>query len=115
MNTPFTKQMSTGMICLLTPRVDWSGRAVIEGKRGRIPDNLPPILQRLKIDPSAYVKFINRSEKRHFGDFIGPVEAMRDLAERFGKSFLKGQTAAYQLFISDSTSATFSYRQFFHG
>ena len=40
---------------------------------------------------------------------------MRDLAERFGKSFLKGQTAAYQLFISDSTSATFSYRQFFHG
>ena len=27
--------------------VDWSGRAVIEGKRGSIPDNLPPILQRL--------------------------------------------------------------------
>ena len=43
--------------------VDWSGRAVIEGKRGSIPDNLPPILQRLNIDPAAYVKFINRSEK----------------------------------------------------
>ena len=78
--------------------VDWSGRAVVEGKRGRIPDNLPPILQRLKIDPAAYVKFIKRSEKSGFSNFIGPVEAMRNLAERFGKSFLKGQTTAAQLF-----------------
>ena len=78
--------------------VDWSGRAVIEGKRGSIPDNLPPILQRLKIDPAAYVKFIKRSEKSRFSNFIGPVEAMRNLAQRFGKSFLKGQTAAAQLF-----------------
>ena len=78
--------------------VDWSGRAVVEGKRGSIPENLPPILERLKIDPAAYIKFINRNEKTRFGNFIGPVEAMRDLAERFGKSFLKGQTAAAQLF-----------------
>jgi len=78
--------------------VDRSGRAVIEGKHGRIPENLPPILERLKIDPACYVKFINRSEKTRFGNFIGPIEKMRDLAERFGKSFLKGQTAAAQLF-----------------
>jgi len=77
---------------------DWSGRAVIEGKRGCIPENLPPILERLKIDPASYVKFINRSEKTRFGNFIGPIGKMRDLAERFGKSFLKGQTAAAQLF-----------------
>src|SRR6056297_3084479 len=78
--------------------VDWSGRAVIEGKQGSIPENLPPILERLKIDPASYVKFINRSEKTRFGSFIGPLEKMRDLAECFGKSFLKGQTAAAQLF-----------------
>ena len=71
---------------------------VIEGKRGSIPENLPPILERLKIDAASYVKFINRSEKTRFGNFIGPLEKMRDLAERFGKSFLKGQTAAAQLF-----------------
>ena len=78
--------------------VDWSGRAVIEGKRGSIPENLPPILERLKIDPAFYIKFIDRSEKARFGSFIGPLQKMRDLAERFGKSFLKGQTAAAQLF-----------------
>ena len=78
--------------------VGWSGRTVIEGKRGSIPENLPTILERLKIDPASYVKFINRSQKTRFGNFIGPLEKMRDLAERFGKSFLKGQTAAAQLF-----------------
>jgi len=78
--------------------VDWSGRAVVEGKRGSIPENLPPILARLKIDPENYLRFINRSEKSRFSNFIGPVEAMRELAERFGKTFLKGQTAAALLF-----------------
>ena len=78
----------------------WTGPAALSSKASAVvfPDNLPPILERLKIDPAAYIKFINRSEKTRFGNFIGPVEAMRDLAERFGKSFLKGQTAAAQLF-----------------
>ena len=78
--------------------VDWSGRAVVEGKRGSIPENLPPILERLKIDPASYVKFINRGAKTRFGNFIGPIETMRNLAAQFGKSYLKGQTAAAQLF-----------------
>jgi len=39
-------------------------------------------------NPMLCIKFINRNEKTRFGNFIGPVEAMRDLAERFGKSFL---------------------------
>ncbi|MCG7883991.1 MAG: hypothetical protein N0E42_13780 [Candidatus Thiodiazotropha endolucinida] len=31
--------------------VDWTGRAILENKRGYIPDNQPPILERLKIEP----------------------------------------------------------------
>ncbi|MET0001822.1 MAG: transposase, partial [Candidatus Thiodiazotropha lotti] len=31
--------------------VDWTGRAILEYKRGHIPDNQPPILERLQIDP----------------------------------------------------------------
>jgi len=41
--------------------VDWSGRAIIEGKRGSIPDNLPPILKRLKIDPDNCIRFMNQT------------------------------------------------------
>jgi len=78
--------------------VDWSGRAVIEGKRGHIPENLPPILDRLNINPDHYIRFVSRSDKIRFGNFIGPIQTMRDLAQRFGKSFLKGQAAASALF-----------------
>jgi len=78
--------------------VDWSGRAIIEGKRGKIPDDLPPILARLKIDPDHYVRFINRTQKSRFHGFIGSVKSMRGLAGDFGRSFLKGQAAAAALF-----------------
>ena len=52
----------------------------------------------LKIDSDNYVRFINRTAKSQFQGFIGTVKSMRNLAEDFGRSFLKGQTAAAQLF-----------------
>jgi hypothetical protein len=70
----------------------------VHGKRGSIPDDLPQILERLSINPEQYVRFISRIDQTRFRHFIGPVEAMRELAARFGRSFLKGQTAAAQLF-----------------
>lgn len=78
--------------------VDWSGRAIIEGKRGSIPANLPPILDRLNIDPDNYIRFINRTQKHRFHSVIGAVDTMRELASEFGQTFLKGQTAAAALF-----------------
>jgi len=78
--------------------VDWSGRAIIEGKRGSIPDNLPPILDRLKISPENYIRFINRTQKSQFHGFIGTIKSMRSLAQDFGRSFLKGPAAAAALF-----------------
>ena len=78
--------------------VDWSGRAIVEGKRGRIPDHLPPILQRLRVDPDHYVRFIRKVQKGRFHAFIGSVEAMRDTAKDVGRAFLKGQAAAARLF-----------------
>ena len=78
--------------------VDWSGRAILEGKRGKIPDHLPPILKRLNVDPENYVRFIRREKKSRFHSVIGTLESMRDAAKHLGRSFLKGQAAAAQLF-----------------
>ena len=78
--------------------VDWSGRAIVDGKRGSIPEHLPSILERLNVNPQQYIRFIRKSDKSRFHQFIGPVEAMRELARSFGRSFIKGQTAAAQLF-----------------
>ena len=78
--------------------VDWSGRAITQGKRGSIPENFPPILDRLKIDPDNYIRFINRTQKHRFHSVIGAIDTMRELASEFGRTFLKGQTAAAALF-----------------
>jgi hypothetical protein len=72
--------------------------AQVRLKRGKILDHLPPILKRLKVDPENYIRFIRREQKSRFHAFIGSVESMRAAAERFGRSFLKGQAAAAQLF-----------------
>jgi len=47
------------------------------------------ILERLKLRPEAYLKFIRRDQETRFGHFIGAVESMKDLAQQFGKRFLK--------------------------
>jgi len=78
--------------------VDWSGRAIIDGKRGSIPDAVPPILDRLKIDPDDYVRFIDRTQKSRFHGFIGTVKSMRSLAQGVGRSFQKSQAGATALF-----------------
>ncbi|MBS3747400.1 MAG: hypothetical protein KGY53_13070 [Wenzhouxiangellaceae bacterium] len=77
--------------------MDWPGRAVVEGKR-RYSRQSAADPETVKIDPASYVEFINPGEKSRFGNFIGPIEAMRNLAERFSKPFREGQTAAAQLF-----------------
>jgi hypothetical protein len=38
--------------------LDWTGRAIREDKRGAIPDNLAPLLDRLGLDQSNWVKTV---------------------------------------------------------
>ena len=36
--------------------VDWAGRSIVAGKRGYIPENVPPILNRLGLDAENFVE-----------------------------------------------------------
>jgi len=56
---------------------------MVEGKRGSIPDQLPPILNRLKIDPEDYIRFVRGEPKSRFRPFIVSVESMRERARAF--------------------------------
>ena len=76
--------------------VDWSGRAVREDKRGSIPKHLPPILSRLGIRPDAYVRILRRSDYP-LQRAMGRLAAMREAAQAFGQSFLKGRGVAASL------------------
>lgn len=77
--------------------VDWSGRAIVEGKNGAIPDHLPPILQRLNMRPEQYLAYI-RKPKFRFANALGALDKLKAYAEHFEKAFLKGQTAAAAIF-----------------
>jgi len=77
--------------------VDWSSRAIIEGKKGAIPDHLPPILQRLSINPGQYLNFI-RKPGSVLLIVLGALDKIRECADYFQKAFLKGQTKAAALF-----------------
>ena len=79
--------------------VDWSGRAVREDKRGAIPGNLPPILQRLGVDPAAYLQSLKRSDYP-FQRLVGRVESIQHAAVHYGQHFFKGIGAARRLFGS---------------
>ena len=77
--------------------VDWSGRAIVEGKKGFIPEQLPPILQRLKMQPEQYLAYV-RKPKYGFANALGALVKLKACAEHFEKAFVKGQTAAAALF-----------------
>ena len=77
--------------------VDWSGRAISPGKRGAIPEDLPPILQRLRLRPEKYLDYVGKRQ-RAFPNVLGAVEGIKRCTAHFGNTFLKGQTAAAALF-----------------
>ena len=77
--------------------VDWSGRVIVEGKKGFIPEQLPPILQRLNMRPEQYLAYV-RKPKYGFANALGALDKLKACAEHFEKAFLKGQTAAAALF-----------------
>ena len=49
--------------------VDWTGRAIVDNKRGSIPDDLPPILQRLNLDTKRWLSNVTQFEALHYQRF----------------------------------------------
>ncbi|MFV8781677.1 hypothetical protein ACNKU7_04565 [Microbulbifer sp. SA54] len=69
--------------------VDWSGRCLREGKRGAIDGQLPPILERLQIDPRHWL-YLNRHFESRFKSLVGSAEAVRGTCDKLGKRWAQG-------------------------
>jgi REP element-mobilizing transposase RayT len=69
--------------------IDWSGRAIRSDKRGSIPAETPPILQRLRLEPADWI-----SEMHHYGKWyyraVGSLQALERYCEYLGQQWLKG-------------------------
>ena len=70
--------------------VDWTGRQIRHGKRGRIDGALPPILQRLCPHQDDWLR-----EMKYYGRWyyraVGSIAAMSRFAEYVGQQWLKGR------------------------
>jgi len=56
--------------------LDWTGRTIREDKRGAIDSNLPPILNRLHIEPKNWLYSAQHFE-RSFKAFAGKIESLK--------------------------------------
>jgi len=74
--------------------VDWSGRAILDNKRGSIPANTPPILHRLGIDVKDWINHIHYFE-RQFPTVAGNIDKLRQLAEQTSRRWIKGMGQAF--------------------
>ncbi|MFC3195339.1 alpha-amylase family glycosyl hydrolase, partial [Marinicella sediminis] len=66
--------------------VDYSGRAILEHKRGYIPENLPPILARLQLTPDSWLDELNGFKTVGFSA-VGTVDQLKSFCKKVGKRF----------------------------
>jgi len=77
--------------------VDWTGRKIKAGKRGVIPDDLAPILERLEINQDQWVDGVQHYGRR-FYKMVGIVRNLLDQTVKQSGCWLKGQQAAKLLY-----------------
>ena len=77
--------------------VDWTGRIVRQDKRGSIPANTPPILERLKINPDEWLNTMRWNNR--FRRAVGKLAAMKAYAEQIGRQWVHGMACSQSLFL----------------
>ncbi len=69
--------------------VDWTGRAVIDGKRGSITNQLPPIISRFQINPEHWVTTITNFN-RCFPRMAGHVGRLKAICQKLNLAWVHG-------------------------
>ena len=77
--------------------VDWTGRIVREDKRGSIAADTPPILQRLNIEPKAWLQISTEFEIQ-FHHFVGHPEAVQKACSQLGQRWVWGTSHCKAMF-----------------
>ena len=77
--------------------LDWTGRQIVSGKRGAIPAELAPILDRLGVEGSSWLDAIASFDKK-FGHVVASAVEMAEKAARAGRRWFRGVSAAAQIF-----------------
>ena len=74
--------------------MDWSGRQIRPGKRGSIPDDLAPILDRLDLAAEHWLQGL-QSFQEWFADFAGRPATLRAHAATKRLTWIRGVNEAW--------------------
>ena len=77
--------------------LDWTGRIVREDKRGSISVDVPPILQRLKIEPDAWLQLTTRFED-DFCNLVGRPDSLPGACAALGLNWARGTSHCRAMF-----------------
>jgi REP element-mobilizing transposase RayT len=69
--------------------LDWTGRIIREDKRGSIPNDIPPVLQRLNIEPQHWL-YLSRKFESPFKGLVGSVYRLKQACELLGYQRMPG-------------------------
>ncbi len=69
--------------------LDWTGRSVRQDKRGAIPSNILPILERIQANENEWVNMVNHFGRR-FYRVIGPIEMVKKIGKQINTHWVKG-------------------------
>ena len=83
--------------------LDWTGRQVRAGKRGKIPDRILPILQDLDINTKRWVSTVEQYGSL-FHRMVAKAEEMSKAAKAQGRQWFHGVRACRELYVSDAHS-----------
>ena len=77
--------------------VDWTGRIVRQDKRGSIPAGIPPVLERLRIDPDEWLKTMCWNNR--FRRAVGKLASLKAYAVQVGKQWVHGVSSSQSLYL----------------
>jgi REP element-mobilizing transposase RayT len=72
--------------------VDWTGRAIREDKKGAIPNDLAPILERIGLNPDAWLESVSHYSKNYYS-VLGAIDRIKAFAQVQKKRWHRGQRA----------------------
>jgi hypothetical protein len=70
--------------------VDWTGRAIREDKKGVIPAEFAPILERIGLNPDAWLNSVSHYKENYFS-VLGAIDRIKAFAQVRKKSWHRGQ------------------------
>jgi hypothetical protein len=76
--------------------VEWSGRLLHPGKRGRICSQTPAVLERLGLHPESYIRHAGRLLKR-YGSAVGRPDSLVAASQRRQCRYLRGLRVAREM------------------